>query len=916
MVYAKHNTIYLLTKAIKKCIIFYIGGANMDEFEKDDRVEEDNTSEASNVSRDISSDLIRGHINTIILRTLIDGEKYGNEIINEIENRSHGQYTIKQPTLYSALKRLESLGYVTSYWGGVSSGGRRRYFSLTDSGKAFSTKNIDEWEYSRTIIDNLISDNGIKADDEVSGENEIIPEENEAIPEENQQETSDEETLYKPSNPLYRYTELTEEDVCQAVFNADDFVLSIQTEETEHQEKTANENESFEDGNYYRPLVSNTFLAVADTAEDAEQETKTILSPIEFTVPHDLEKDEELSDNSKAIPKDTDPSLYSCNENLFSLIALNNEDEPEIYEQTACSGLFLTVQNEDFEQEADEISDAESENTASEENESNDEDDGFIFDAPLSDENIYSFEQKPFNGESNEFIFHSEEDNPFNENKLDEKDPDNFAFDNFDEASEPFEESSNDTEKIPSESADSINIDTTERESKPSEDTDDFIVHDTEEEGSVKEDAPEEILTVKTPLPMFNPDNETDLPEDIERISLDIEKTLEQEVSVNAENSIDKKSDVSENEDKATNEELPSISNALNSYEEEFRFSDDDYHRLLKRSKIIGEYKNVIETIFDSAITSADDLKNENSDYYVNQNNEFFSASAEEERSKNSSSAPKKILNDSPDIYQELDDIYKEAAYLSNDQFIQNVHSQPASSETYSSFTQKQSDDSYFDEDDFFHEKSVASSKKTPESDLPEFDETFSQTASDPEENQSDSSMIVGSKEAIDFSNIRKAAKIDGIKLLTACGAKRVTPLPEVLFDKGVALLKASLMTTIIALIEGILVLLFKGKLEIPLLYPLILLILPIVVSLIFTVLYFCKIQSKAHKTDSSRYITTATVLFIVAVMIICAVSISLGVKLNSMEITMKYILIPCVYAFNIVFFAIFYHLFASKSKI
>ena len=55
---------------------------------------------------DISSDLIRGHINTIILRSLYDGDKYGYDIINEIEKKSGGLYTLKQPTLYSALKRV------------------------------------------------------------------------------------------------------------------------------------------------------------------------------------------------------------------------------------------------------------------------------------------------------------------------------------------------------------------------------------------------------------------------------------------------------------------------------------------------------------------------------------------------------------------------------------------------------------------------------------------------------------------------------------------------------------------------------------------------------------------------------------------------------------------------------------------
>ena len=108
----------------------------------------------------ISADLIRGHINTIILRALYERDKYGYEIMNDIEAKSHGQYTLKQPTLYSALKRLENQGYIKAYWkkDDVTAGGRRKYFTLTEIGKEMTEKNLAEWEYSRTIIDNLISD--------------------------------------------------------------------------------------------------------------------------------------------------------------------------------------------------------------------------------------------------------------------------------------------------------------------------------------------------------------------------------------------------------------------------------------------------------------------------------------------------------------------------------------------------------------------------------------------------------------------------------------------------------------------------------------------------------------------------------------------------------------------------------------
>ncbi|MFQ7035557.1 MAG: PadR family transcriptional regulator [Candidatus Borkfalkia sp.] len=60
--------------------------------------------------------------------------------------------------MYSALKRLETQDFVTSYWGGVSNGGRRKYFQLTEKGKIVAEHNLAEWEYSRTVIDNLISE--------------------------------------------------------------------------------------------------------------------------------------------------------------------------------------------------------------------------------------------------------------------------------------------------------------------------------------------------------------------------------------------------------------------------------------------------------------------------------------------------------------------------------------------------------------------------------------------------------------------------------------------------------------------------------------------------------------------------------------------------------------------------------------
>ena len=104
----------------------------------------------------ISSDLIRGHIDTIILHALLNGDKFAQQISDAIEQKSDSEYKINQATLYSSLKRLESLKYVSSYWYDSDAGGRRKYFKLTDLGKKTVEDNILNWSYSRGIIDKLM----------------------------------------------------------------------------------------------------------------------------------------------------------------------------------------------------------------------------------------------------------------------------------------------------------------------------------------------------------------------------------------------------------------------------------------------------------------------------------------------------------------------------------------------------------------------------------------------------------------------------------------------------------------------------------------------------------------------------------------------------------------------------------------
>ncbi len=107
----------------------------------------------------VNSDLIRGNVTTIILGCLVNSDRYGYEILKEIEDRSTGQYALKQATLYNQLKRLEKQGLISSYDGSPddTGGGQRRYYTLTFEGRNYLNKEKSEYEYSRTILDKLVS---------------------------------------------------------------------------------------------------------------------------------------------------------------------------------------------------------------------------------------------------------------------------------------------------------------------------------------------------------------------------------------------------------------------------------------------------------------------------------------------------------------------------------------------------------------------------------------------------------------------------------------------------------------------------------------------------------------------------------------------------------------------------------------
>jgi DNA-binding PadR family transcriptional regulator len=90
------------------------------------------------------------------LSVLLKSDNYGYEIHKSIIDRLGGEYELKEATLYSSYKRLEAEGYITSYWGDETLGGRRKYYRITDSGKELFRQNKADWLKTQAILNKLL----------------------------------------------------------------------------------------------------------------------------------------------------------------------------------------------------------------------------------------------------------------------------------------------------------------------------------------------------------------------------------------------------------------------------------------------------------------------------------------------------------------------------------------------------------------------------------------------------------------------------------------------------------------------------------------------------------------------------------------------------------------------------------------
>lgn len=102
------------------------------------------------------SEVLRGHVDLLILATLRSGPLHGYGIVEKLRDESEGAFELAEGTVYPALYRLERGGLLSSRWTRAQ-GRRRRVYRLTRRGRAELERERKEWKSFANAVESVLT---------------------------------------------------------------------------------------------------------------------------------------------------------------------------------------------------------------------------------------------------------------------------------------------------------------------------------------------------------------------------------------------------------------------------------------------------------------------------------------------------------------------------------------------------------------------------------------------------------------------------------------------------------------------------------------------------------------------------------------------------------------------------------------
>jgi PadR family transcriptional regulator, regulatory protein PadR len=106
---------------------------------------EDHPHRSATVAVRQQTDVLRGSLDLLVLKTLSLAPQHGWGISQHVQQLSEGVLEVNQGSLYPALQRLEKSGLVTSDWGTTDNNRRARYYRLTAAGRRALGAELESW---------------------------------------------------------------------------------------------------------------------------------------------------------------------------------------------------------------------------------------------------------------------------------------------------------------------------------------------------------------------------------------------------------------------------------------------------------------------------------------------------------------------------------------------------------------------------------------------------------------------------------------------------------------------------------------------------------------------------------------------------------------------------------------------------
>ena len=102
------------------------------------------------------TDLLRGTLDLLILRSLVSGAMHGWALSQVIQQQSRNILRVGQGSLYPALQRLEQEGWIVSEWGTTEQNRPARFYTLTTSGRRALTEETKSWRQYVHAVDLIL----------------------------------------------------------------------------------------------------------------------------------------------------------------------------------------------------------------------------------------------------------------------------------------------------------------------------------------------------------------------------------------------------------------------------------------------------------------------------------------------------------------------------------------------------------------------------------------------------------------------------------------------------------------------------------------------------------------------------------------------------------------------------------------